>query len=207
MERARAPKHQEVEGAAGAHGNFGWPRGWQSINAGRMSYDYDKLYGETAHALGEPTAVFEDFFDRFETQGARVLDVGCGQGRDALFIARRGHRVVGVDLSPNGIRDLRKAADEEGLAVQGIVADLTSYRPDGDFDVVLIDRTLHMLPRAARLAVLKVLLDHVAEGGWLLIADERSNIPDFRDVISAHPRDWRSDLSKGGHHFVQMIGQ
>lgn len=83
-----------------------------------MGYDYDKLYGETRDALGPPTKAFVDFFDRLETKQARVLDVGCGQGCDALFIARAGHRVVGVDLSPNGIRDLTEAARREGLHIQ-----------------------------------------------------------------------------------------
>ena len=137
-----------------------------------MAYDYDKLYGETPNALGNPTPVFVEFFDRFDQKQARVLDVGCGQGRDALFIARQGHSVTGVDISPNGIRDLTEAAANENLAVKGIVADLTAFTPEGLFDVILFDRTLHMLPEAPRLAVLGRLLDHADAGGWVLIADE-----------------------------------
>jgi len=75
-----------------------------------MSYNYDKLYGETRDALGAPTSIFVDFFDQFDRTNVRVLDVGCGQGRDAIFIARKDHRVVGVDISPNGIRDLQDVA-------------------------------------------------------------------------------------------------
>ena len=65
-----------------------------------MAYNYDKLYGETPDALGPPTRVFVDFFASYRQQNARVLDVGCGQGRDALFIARQGHSVVGVESVP-----------------------------------------------------------------------------------------------------------
>ena len=98
----------------------------QSTNADPMTCDYDRLYGEARDALGNPTSVFVDFFDRLDQPNIRVLDVGCGQGRDAIFIARKGHHVVGVDLSANGIRDLNDAAAQENLPIEGVVADIAS---------------------------------------------------------------------------------
>jgi SAM-dependent methyltransferase len=170
-----------------------------------MAFDYDKLYAEQPDALGPPTQVFVDFFDGFELKPARILDVGCGQGRDAVFLAEMGHRVVGVDISPNGIRDLTNAAEKRGLPIQGVVADIKTYKPDGLFDVILIDRTLHMLDEVQRNAVLGNLLGHVAPKGWVLIADEASNIPGFREVISADKREWRTHLAKRGTLFLQLV--
>ena len=170
-----------------------------------MAYDYDKLYGETRDALGPPTQVFVDFFAKFGRKRVRVLDVGCGQGRDALFIARLGHEVVGVDISPNGIRDLTAAAAIESLAVEGIVTDIATYEPEGAFDVILIDRTLHMLDPSSRLAGLARLLDHVAAGGWLLIADEPTNTSAFDAVIANHAADWTVDLRRRGYLFAQRL--
>lgn len=168
-----------------------------------MAYDYDKLYGETRDALGTPTAIFVDFFEQFDRPNARILDVGCGQGRDALFIARLGHRVVGVDISPNGIRDLNTAAKKEGLAIDGVVADVSTYVPEGTFDVILVDRTLHMLPKRARLSVLQRLLDHVNDNGWFLIADETSNIKDFVAVIEDSELDWTTQVARRGYLFLK----
>ncbi len=168
-----------------------------------MAYDYDKLYGETRDALGQPTAIFVDFFDRLKGQNCRVLDVGCGQGRDALFIARAGHHVTGVDLSANGIRDLTAAAAAENLDVQGIVADLTGFQPHGTYDVILIDRTLHMLDPEPRHRVMDRLLDHVDDNGWMLIADENANIPDLSRVIAAHRTRWRTEVKTPGYLFLQ----
>lgn len=149
-----------------------------------MGYDYDALYGSTPDALGEPTKVFVDFFDGLNRRKLRVLDVGCGQGRDALFIARAGHNVVGVDLSENGIDALYASAMRENLNIQGIVADIETFTPDGEFDVVLIHRTLHMLDKPARLAVLERLcpprqLAHRTSQRWHSFCAAQSALGDY----------------------------
>ena len=92
-----------------------------------MTFDYDKLYGEVPDALGAPTPIFVSFFADLTRTGLRVLDVGCGQGRDALFIAQLGHSVVGVDVSPNGIQAMVEAAHRANLSVTGVVADIEAY--------------------------------------------------------------------------------
>ena len=86
--------------------------------------------------------------------------------------------------------------------IVGIVADITAYNPDGAFDVILIDRTLHMLARPSWLKVLKTMLDHVNGNGWLLIADEASNIKDFETVVATHAASWTTDLSRRGYLFL-----
>ncbi len=168
-----------------------------------MVYDYDRLYGETHDALGQPASIFVDFFDRLDRHDLRVLDVGCGQGRDAIFIARKGHHVVGVDISPNGIRDLKAVATNENLPIEGIVADLATFEPKSEFDIILIDRTLHKLPLPTRLTVLKTMLDHVRQNGWVLIADEASNIQEFAAVHSSHLADWTTEVSRRGYLFLR----
>lgn len=89
-----------------------------------MATDYEKFYRENRHGLGEPTKEFVDFFKEYDQASANVLDIGCGQGRDALFIARLGHIVTAIDLSPTGICDLQKEAELEGLAIVAEVCDI-----------------------------------------------------------------------------------
>ena len=95
------------------------------------------------------------------------------------------------------------AALAEGLPVTGQVADIRDVRIDGTFDILLINRTLHMLDRKDRTAVLSHMLGHVAANGWLLLLDERSNMPGFRSVVEADPADWNIDRQKGGLLFAQ----
>ncbi len=167
-----------------------------------MATDYEKFYRDNPNGLGEPTREFVDFFEAYEPSQARVLDIGCGQGRDALFIARLGHVVHGIDLSPTGIADLLKAAGDEGLNITAEVADIRDYAWRGPYDVILIDRTLHMLHADARRAVLKSVLAIAAVGTHVLIADERSNMPGFQDVLDQDALTWTAIKRDRGYLFV-----
>lgn len=174
----------------------------QLLWADLMSTDYEKYYQETQHALGEPTREFVQFFESYPKQNAQVLDVGCGQGRDALFIARLGHSVVGVDISPSGVSDMIAHSNTEDLDIIGEIADIRAYKPKGKFNIVLIDRTLHMLNEADRLDVLSSLICHVAESGYLLIADERTNMAGFHGVLETSEISWQINNQDKGFLFA-----
>ena len=69
--------------------------------------------------------------------GERVLDVGCGPGRHALALARRGIDVVGVDLSHDFITLARDAAAVDGLPARFEVGDVRELAYDAEFDAVI----------------------------------------------------------------------
>jgi SAM-dependent methyltransferase len=75
-----------------------------------------------------------------ETPGRRILDAGAGTGRFSLPLARGGHRVVHLDVSPTMIESARRAAGDLGDGaiefVEGTIDDLSRF-PDGSFDVTL----------------------------------------------------------------------
>ncbi len=67
----------------------------------------------------------------------QVLDVGCGPGRHALELARRGMAVTGIDRSPDFVALAREAASAEGLAIDFDVLDVRDLAFDGRFDAVI----------------------------------------------------------------------
>ncbi|MGQ0805849.1 MAG: class I SAM-dependent methyltransferase [Actinomycetota bacterium] len=69
--------------------------------------------------------------------GQRVLDVGCGPGRHALALARRGMEVVGVDLSPDFVALAREAAIAEDLPASFEVLDVRDLAYESEFDAVI----------------------------------------------------------------------
>lgn len=170
-----------------------------------MTTDYEQFYQDNPHGLGESTKEFVTFFSQYTTVSSQVLDVGCGQGRDALFIARLGHHVTAVDLSSTGISDLVSEANTESLVVAGVVADIRDHVWHGKFDVIVIDRTLHMLAAGERVDVLRNLLGVTKPGTHVLIADERVNIPAFSIVFEQSQWDWEITLARKG--FLFMVRQ
>ncbi len=170
-----------------------------------MSFDYEKFYTQSPHGLGKPTDVFVDFFAKYERKNVSVLDVGCGQGRDALFIARLGHRVTAMDLSPTGIAQLAEDALAENLEIETVVADVCDFVPTKSYDVILIDRTLHMLEKEDQIEVLRRLLLYTVDGGLVLIADEKSNMPHLKQVIAESDKNWTGVLDTGGYFFVKEV--
>ena len=107
--------------------------------------NYEKEYQNSRNVCGEPFPEIVEFFENYDDECAIVLDSGCGQGRDALFIARKGHSVLGVDTAQTGIEQMLEEAESEKLAVDGVIADITNYEAPDLYNIVVIDRVLHML--------------------------------------------------------------
>ena len=163
--------------------------------------DYEDQYHRCDSACGEPFAEFVSFFESAE-RGLRVLDLGCGQGRDALMAARCGHHVHGVDQAPTGNAQMTARALADGLDATGEVADVETYETDREYDVVLLDRVLHMLPSdERRIALLDKVRRWVRPGGHALVADSRSPRALIRDYF-AHLA-WESVLKKKDYLSVQ----
>ncbi len=164
---------------------------------------YERQYREQRRVCGEPFPEIASFFESYDKHTARVLDLGCGQGRDALMAARRGHSVTGVDSSRTGIRQMLEDAEAEGLEVAGVVADVTKYAIDGSYDVILLDRVLHMIEENDRIHLLRQAVEKVAPNGFLLIADMPSNKPALRHVFTNSSRKWSTVLDKKGFLFMR----
>ena len=95
----------------------------------------------------------------------RLLDLGCGEGRNAVYFAQHGFEVVGVDASPVGLEKMRRFAKESGVKVDALLADLTEFTPPGAFDVVFSTGALHHLPPAIRQDRFEVFKACTAPGG------------------------------------------
>jgi SAM-dependent methyltransferase len=67
---------------------------------------------------------------------ARVLDVGCGPGAHGMALARRGHRVTGVDASPRLLDRARAGARRQGVQVEWVEADMREFQRPASFDLV-----------------------------------------------------------------------
>ncbi|MCG8309919.1 MAG: class I SAM-dependent methyltransferase [Cytophagales bacterium] len=107
--------------------------------------DYDKYY-KTEDLFGEPYPELIDFFKSYEPKG-KLIDLGCGQGRDSIPLARLGYEVTGIDNSKIGIAQMINKSDNEHLNITGLVGDIYAYDRYQDFDIVLLDSMFHFEKR------------------------------------------------------------
>jgi SAM-dependent methyltransferase len=78
------------------------------------------------------------------TAGARVLDFACGAGITSTFLAQRGARVTGLDISPTSIARARVLAEHLGLTIEFVIGELTPTTfPPHSFDAIVGRYALH----------------------------------------------------------------
>jgi len=131
--------------------------------------------------------------------GIRALDLGCGEGADAIWLAEHGWKVVAVDVSTTALA--RAAEDAEARGVLSHIDfqpyDLERTFPEGSFDLVSA-QFFHTPLEMDRTAVLRRAADAVAPGGTLLIVDHgeappwakfggdhHHEFPSARDVLAS----------------------
>ena len=104
----------------------------------------------------------------------RALDVGCGEGRNAVWLAEAGWDVTAVDFSDVGLAKGARLADSRGVFVKWVLADVRSHDPgSGSFALVIV-LYLH-LPAPERRSALAHAAAAVAPGGLLLLVGHDSS--------------------------------
>jgi SAM-dependent methyltransferase len=131
--------------------------------------DFEAAYrdGTAPWEIGRPQPEVVRLLDDGELVGD-VLDVGCGTGENALLLASRGRRVLGVDASPAAVERAREKAAARGLAVPFVVADalhLEGLRRR--FETALDSGLFHVFGRDDRRAYARSLGEVLASGAAL----------------------------------------
>lgn len=134
-----------------------------------MSTSYDKHY-RIENYFGDPYPALIDFLTDISPKG-KLLDLGCGQGRDAIPLARLGFEVTGIDNSMVGIDQMLEIAREEGLALEGILGDIYHYKGIDEFDIILMDSMFHFTKkdREKEVGYLSGVLGSMKSGAMLVI--------------------------------------
>ncbi len=96
-----------------------------------------------------------------------ALDVACGEGRNAVWLAEQGWRATGVDFSKVALGKAHRLASMRGVDVDWVEADVRAWSPGGSFDLVVL---LYLqVPAPERRAILQTFAGAVAPGGHLLV--------------------------------------
>jgi 2-polyprenyl-3-methyl-5-hydroxy-6-metoxy-1,4-benzoquinol methylase len=101
-----------------------------------MNDDYDEIY-RRADVFGSGASPLLAQCSEFLPTGGSVLDIGIGQGRNALPLVRAGCRVTGIDPSEVAIQTVQRLAAAHSLTLDLVHTAFEDYRPDQLFDTIL----------------------------------------------------------------------
>ena len=104
-----------------------------------------------------------------------ALDLACGEGRNAVWLAGQGWDVTGVDFAAVALGKARRLAGERGVSPTWVTDDLTTWEPEQQYDLVIVFYL--QLPAAERGRVLRTAVTALAPGGtFLLVAHDLLNL-------------------------------
>jgi SAM-dependent methyltransferase len=129
---------------------------------GFTPWDQDHVPAELSTLVEGPTALAP----------GRALDVGCGTGTQAVYLAKHGWRVTGVDAVERALAQARRRSDENGVEVRwvtGDVASLSTLGLDDGFSLVHDRGCFHDLSPAARDGYAQGVSELTAPGATLLL--------------------------------------
>jgi SAM-dependent methyltransferase len=111
-----------------------------------------------------------------ELEPGRALDLACGEGQNAIWLATLGWQVTGVDYSEVAIAKARGRAEREGIDADFVCADLVSYEPEAAaFDLVVV-LYLHIPSRERRLVLGRAAAAVASGGTFLLVGHDTLNM-------------------------------
>lgn len=176
------------------------------LGYGGVVADYDGRYGKEGYYWGlTPNRICYDIMKLLPPiKPYRVLDMGCGEGKDAVFFAKCGYAVTAFDISEQGIEKAKRLAEHNKVEVRLFRADLFDYRPDTEYDIIFSSGVLHFVPGQQRKDLCDSLKEHMADNGInaMNVFVEKPFItraPDStRDESKRHP--WRSGELFGYYH-------
>lgn len=135
--------------------------------------DWDSLYKTEKDPFGaEPSLLVKRFLDQIP-KGQPILDLGCGSGRNALYLAKEGFKVTCVDISSEAINTLLSKAEEIGVKdkIKAIVQDVSEFSDWGRYGLIICYTTLHFLSDADARQLINDLKEHTTGKGLNIIAD------------------------------------
>ena len=115
-------------------------------------------------------------------QNSSVLDLGCGMGKSPLYLAEKGFTVTAVDFSSVAIDNLYSECKRRGLEMQVIKQNLTRFRIDRNYDLIIAHGSLHFLNRRYWTKLITEMKEHTSKGGYNIITAFTDRILSPRDM-------------------------
>ena len=129
----------------------------------------------------EPNATVTEF-ERLIKKPAKVLEVGCGEGQNAIYLAMQGHLVDAFDLSEHGIAKLKHRCELSNAQVNAFTADITTYQFEQYYDVIICFGTLHFVAKNEWKRFINNAKENTNKGGIHIMQIFTDAVPASEDI-------------------------
>ncbi|MGI9290793.1 MAG: class I SAM-dependent methyltransferase [Gammaproteobacteria bacterium] len=136
-------------------------------NTFTATYDWASKWEDLPWSHSEPTLFLSEVCRRREP--ATALDIGCGGGTDSLFLASQGWDVTALDFIDKALEYTQQRAKDAGLSLTTVEADITTWEPPQQYDLILDHGLLHNMDPERHDAYREVLLKALAPGGEFIL--------------------------------------
>ncbi|MFO7653348.1 MAG: class I SAM-dependent methyltransferase [Candidatus Krumholzibacteriia bacterium] len=153
-----------------------------------MTETYDGAYAQHADYFGRQASKLLRQYEQMVPADARVLDLGVGQGRNALPLAAHGCHVTGVDTSATAIAQAEARAREQRLEMDFWQGNFLDYQPELPFDAVLCFGLLQMLDRGSGASLVHRWFEWTRPGGVLFVTAWHVDDPEFPQILDSWER-------------------
>ena len=141
---------------------------------------YDRAYRDIADYFGnEPTEILAEHY-RFIDKTRPVLDIGAGQGRNSIFLAREGYTVDAIDPSPVGLETIDRITAKEHLSIRTFPVGFENFAADNaPYSAILLFGVIQVLPRDKGDLLAEKVRQWLADGGLVFIAAFSTEDPSY----------------------------
>lgn len=135
-----------------------------------MSMRQPENYYHETYGLTAPHSDVVEMVEKYGVQPCKTLDLGCGQGRNSLYLSDRGFEVTAYDLSPNMIDTLMNIMAKESIRnIEVKQYDINSAAIEGNYDLIVSTVVMMFMDRDCVPAIISNMQAHTNSGGYNLI--------------------------------------
>ena len=135
--------------------------------------------------FGNPSKEVEDIVSLLPEK-AKILDVGCGDGRHSLYLASLGFQVDAFDISENAINKIDYLKEQNNLNVNTYVCDVLEFEFKYKYDLIIVHGVLQFIEREKQTEIIELLKNWTEVNGYHIVAlftDEEPVPADLKDVM------------------------
>jgi len=132
-----------------------------------MDNPYDKRYDQSGFYWGtKPSPICFRVLELLPPDHSlKLLDIGCGEGRNAIFFARNGFNVTALDASPKGVEKTLRYAEQANVHINVFEGDINAFRLSETFDILFSTGVLQYVPPELRQSLFDNYREFTSPGG------------------------------------------